>query len=76
MRERLLINRTWGPYMLNCQVNELFLYQTPVISMEKDIIKTLKWNLTVPTSYVFLVRFTGPSTMHDKEVNCYKYFCV
>lgn len=58
---------------LEWQVNELLLLTVnsysrhQFISMEKDIIKTLKWNLTVPTSYVFLVQFTGSSIVHDKE---------
>ena len=42
-----------------------------ILSMEKGILNRLEWNLTVPTSYMFLVRFikaacSGIKT--DKEV--------
>jgi cyclin B len=58
-------------------VNELILIadsaysREQILSMEKGILNRLEWNLTVPTSYMFLVRFikaacSGIKT--DKEV--------
>lgn len=38
--------------------------------MEKGILDRLEWNLTVPTPYVFLVRFLKAAASGDKEV-CY-----
>lgn len=57
----LLFNKFPYDYLnLEWQINELLLLTVnsysrhQFISMEKDIIKALKWNLTVPTSYVFM----------------------
>jgi G2/mitotic-specific cyclin-B, other len=39
--------------------------------MEKGILNRLEWNLTVPTPYVFLVRFLKAASSdikNDKEV--------
>lgn len=38
-----------------------------ILTMEKRILDKLEWNLTVPTPYVFLVRFLK-AAMYDKEV--------
>lgn len=38
-----------------------------ILGMEKGILNKLEWNLTVPTCYVFLVRFLKASVC-DKEV--------
>lgn len=44
-----------------------------ILKMEKAILNMLEWNLTVPTPYVFLVRFTkaacssSSDQKHDKE---------
>ena len=38
-----------------------------VLAMEKEILNVLEWSLTVPTPYVFLVRFLK-AAMCDKEV--------
>lgn len=35
--------------------------------MEKEILNKLEWNLTVPTPYMFLVRYLK-AAMSDKEV--------
>jgi cyclin B len=44
-----------------------------ILRMEKTILNRLQWNLTVPTPYVFLVRFAKASSSsdskNDKEVN-------
>ncbi|URD73846.1 Cyclin, C-terminal domain [Musa troglodytarum] len=39
-----------------------------ILATEKAILNKLEWNLTVPTPYVFLVRFLK-AAMSDKEVN-------
>ena len=38
-----------------------------ILAMEKGILNKLGWNLTVPTPYVFLVRFLK-AALGDKEV--------
>jgi cyclin B len=43
-----------------------------ILRMEKAILNRLQWNLTVPTPYVFLVRFakaaSSSDSKNDKEV--------
>lgn len=39
-----------------------------ILATEKAILNKLEWNLTVPTPYVFIVRFLK-AAMSDKEVN-------
>lgn len=39
-----------------------------VLLMEKAILGKLEWYLTVPTPYVFLVRYIKASLPSDKEV--------
>lgn len=42
-----------------------------ILGMEKAILNRLEWNLTVPTPYVFLVRFlkaAAASCHRDEEV--------
>ncbi|GAU21666.1 hypothetical protein TSUD_251500 [Trifolium subterraneum] len=39
-----------------------------VLTMEKTILRKLEWYLTVPTPYVFLVRYIKASTPSDKEM--------
>ena len=43
-----------------------------ILRMEKTILNRLQWNLTVPTPYVFLVRFakaaSSSDSKNDKEV--------
>ncbi|XP_020263345.1 cyclin-B1-1-like [Asparagus officinalis] len=43
--------------------------------MEKSILNKLEWSLTVPTPYVFLVRFIKDATC-DKEMEHMVYFFV
>ncbi|XP_039831696.1 cyclin-B1-1-like isoform X2 [Panicum virgatum] len=68
----------WGP-----EVYELILIadsaysREQILSMEKGILNRLEWNLTVPTSYMFLVRFikaacSGIKT--DKEMENMVFF--
>ncbi|KAL4612123.1 hypothetical protein ACB092_08G176100 [Castanea dentata] len=45
--------------------------QIPV--MEKAILGKLEWYLTVPTAYVFLVRFIKASVSLDKEERWYSF---
>lgn len=42
-----------------------------VLIMEKTILRNLDWYLTVPTPYVFLVRYIKASIPSDKEVYLY-----
>lgn len=43
-------------------------YSRPqILGMEKSILNKMAWNLTVPTPYVFLVRFVKAAG-NDKEV--------
>ena len=39
-----------------------------VLIMEKTILRKLEWYLTVPTPYVFLVRYIKASNTSDDEV--------
>ncbi|WJX64485.1 hypothetical protein P8452_49260 [Trifolium repens] len=39
-----------------------------VLVMEKTILRKLEWYLTVPTPYVFLIRYIKASTPSDKEM--------
>lgn len=41
-----------------------------ILVMEKVILGKLEWLLTVPTPYVFLVRYVKASEPSDKEVGC------
>ncbi|TVU19994.1 hypothetical protein EJB05_36180 [Eragrostis curvula] len=46
-----------------------------ILGMEKAILNTMEWNLTVPTMYVFLVRFAKAAGRDDKEMeNMVFYF--
>ncbi|KAL9316039.1 hypothetical protein ACSQ67_017040 [Phaseolus vulgaris] len=45
-----------------------------VLLMEKTILRKLEWYLTVPTPYVFLVRYIKASTPSDKEMECMVFF--
>jgi cyclin B len=62
--------------VLLTQVNDFILIsdsaytREQILSMEKGILNRLEWNLTVPTSYMFLVRFLKAATLgiKDKEV--------
>ena len=45
-----------------------------ILVMEKAILEKLEWYLTVPTPYVFLLRFIKASVSPDKEVLCLLYF--
>ncbi|KAL8489275.1 hypothetical protein ACS0TY_025252 [Phlomoides rotata] len=64
----------WAP-----EVNELVCISgrtysnKQVLNMEKQILGALEWNLTVPTLYVFLVRFIKAS-MTAKDVEKMVYF--
>ena len=60
------------------QVNDFILIsdsaytREQILKMEKAILNRLEWNLTVPTPYVFLVRFAKAASSsdhkNDKEV--------
>lgn len=45
-----------------------------VLVMEKIILGKLEWTLTVPTTYVFLVRFIKASIQPDEELENMVYF--
>lgn len=39
-----------------------------ILIMEKAILNTIEWNLTLPTPYHFLVRFAKAAGRGDKKV--------
>ncbi|XP_027343410.1 G2/mitotic-specific cyclin S13-7-like [Abrus precatorius] len=45
-----------------------------ILSMEKTILEKLEWHLTIPTLYVFLVRFIRASGLLDQLVENMAYF--
>ncbi|OAY57925.1 G2/mitotic-specific cyclin S13-7 [Manihot esculenta] len=45
-----------------------------VLAMEKSILGKLEWYLTVPTPYVFLVRYIKASVLSDKEMENMVFF--
>ncbi|KAF2291807.1 hypothetical protein GH714_035687 [Hevea brasiliensis] len=47
-----------------------------VLTMEKAILGKLEWYLTVPTPYVFLVRYIKASVPSDKEMENMVFFLV
>uniref|UniRef100_A0A804NC22 Cyclin-like domain-containing protein n=1 Tax=Zea mays TaxID=4577 RepID=A0A804NC22_MAIZE len=66
----------WAP-----EVNDFILIsdsaysREQILSMEKGILNRLEWNLTVPTVYMFLVRFLKAATLGgkvEKEVNKFR----
>lgn len=68
----------WAP-----EVNDFILIsdsaytREQILSMEKGILNRLEWNLTVPTSYMFLVRFlkaASPGIKIDKEMENMVFF--
>lgn len=44
--------------------------------MEKSILGKLEWHFTVPTPYVFLVRYIKASLPADKEVPIYIFMIL
>lgn len=63
--------------LLNLQVGDFICIsdnaytREQVLAMEKSILGKLEWYLTVPTPYVFLVRYIKASVLSDKEVTLY-----
>ena len=45
-----------------------------ILGMEKGILDRMSWNLTVPTPYVFLVRFAKAAGSGDKELEHMVFF--
>ncbi|XP_019434553.1 PREDICTED: G2/mitotic-specific cyclin S13-7-like [Lupinus angustifolius] len=45
-----------------------------ILIMEKTILSKLEWYLTVPTPYVFLIRYIKASTPSDKEIENMVFF--
>ncbi|KAJ0978955.1 hypothetical protein J5N97_014429 [Dioscorea zingiberensis] len=45
-----------------------------ILAMEKEILNELEWNLTVPTPYVFLVRFLKASHCDEEMENMVFFF--
>ncbi|KAK4777489.1 hypothetical protein SAY87_017676 [Trapa incisa] len=64
----------WAP-----QVNDLVMIadqaypHEQILAMEKTILQKLEWYLTVPTHYVFLVRFIK-AAVADRKLECLAYF--
>ena len=49
-------------------------FHEQILVMEKIILGKLEWTLTLPTPYVFLVRFIKAS-IPDQEVSDFLHFC-
>ncbi|KAK0594521.1 hypothetical protein LWI29_004196 [Acer saccharum] len=64
----------WAPEVndLVCIANRVYSHDQ-ILTMEKTILGKLEWTLTVPTHYVFLVRFIKAS-IPDKELESLVYF--
>lgn len=62
---------------MNIQVNDFvclsdYAYSSnQILITEKAILEKLEWYLTVPTPYVFLVRYIKASVSPDQEVLVY-----
>lgn len=67
-------------FFQNVQVNDFVCIsdnayvREQILVMEKTILEKLEWLMTVPTPYVFLVRYVKASVPSDKEVH--KIFVV
>ncbi|KAK3027997.1 hypothetical protein RJ639_039087, partial [Escallonia herrerae] len=60
----------WAPEVNDfVQISDNAYTHEQVLSMEKRILGALEWNLTVPTPYVFLVRFIKASLFEHKMEN-------
>ncbi|KAK3218080.1 hypothetical protein Dsin_012050 [Dipteronia sinensis] len=64
----------WAPEVndLVCIADRVYSHEQ-ILTMEKTILGKLEWTLTVPTHYVFLVRFIKAS-IPDKELESLVYF--
>ncbi|KAK3001795.1 hypothetical protein RJ639_021327, partial [Escallonia herrerae] len=60
----------WAPEVNDfVQISDSAYTHEQVLSMEKRILGALEWNLTVPTPYVFLIRFIKASLFEQKMEN-------
>lgn len=62
----------WAPEVNDfvCISDRAFSHQQ-VLLMEKKVLGGLEWNLTVPTPYVFLVRFIKASLPNEPDVSLF-----
>ena len=64
---------SWLAVCARLQVNDFILISDSaytrehILKMEKAILNRLEWNLTVPTPYVFLVRFAKAASSSDHK---------
>ncbi|XP_015897952.3 G2/mitotic-specific cyclin S13-7 [Ziziphus jujuba] len=65
----------WAPEVNDfvCLSDRAYTHQQ-ILVMEKTILGKLEWTLTVPTPYVFLVRFIKASTPEDQQVKNMVFF--
>ncbi|EXB54225.1 G2/mitotic-specific cyclin S13-6 [Morus notabilis] len=65
----------WAPEVNDfvCLADRAYTHEQ-ILKMEKIILGKLEWTLTVPTAYVFLVRFIKASVPNDREVENLVYF--
>nr|CAB3461092.1 unnamed protein product [Digitaria exilis] len=52
--------------LIACKYEEV--WAPEILMMEKDILNNMEWNLTLPTSYHFLVRFAKAAGSDDKKL--------
>lgn len=59
----------WAPEVNDfVRISDSAYLREQVLAAEKAILRKLEWHLTVPTPYVFLVRYIKASVTSDKEV--------
>ncbi|XP_043707902.1 G2/mitotic-specific cyclin S13-7-like isoform X4 [Telopea speciosissima] len=59
----------WAPEVADfVSISDMAYTGEQILAMEKAILGKLEWNLTVPTPYVFLVRFIKAAMADQKEI--------
>lgn len=59
----------WAPEVNDfVRISDSAYLREQVLAAEKAILRKLEWHLTVPTPYVFLLRYIKASVASDKEV--------
>ncbi|KAL9454990.1 hypothetical protein AB3S75_010404 [Citrus x aurantiifolia] len=65
----------WAPEVNDfVRISDSAYLREQVLAAEKAILRKLEWHLTVPTPYVFLVRYIKASVTSDKEMENMVFF--